>query len=307
MDVTIVILGLLAAGMAWVTAALVRWAHQARTVTSAGVVLFLFGMMVAMLAGALLYYLHPGNASLVEGLWVASAAMSLSVFPLFLLFLQDLRRRMASGELQPPTPLRGRQAFALSVVTLALFNEFLMGWTFQLASSGPAAPPWGAWGSALAYGVNSPWFLFPMALEMALTAYLLRRELPRQLMFVLVTQAAMMAFSPPALSFPGWVPVSVVANGALMFVVFAYPMERIYHRHALVPHLPQYLLALLPIFGAMLAGLVLWVVEGNGALFALSVLVQMAAYFEVVIFADRFSSLEDRTSGAAVPTHATSA
>lgn len=288
MDVVVAILGLLAVAMAAITAGLIRWAFQARQATSAAVVLFLLVMMVAMLGGALVYYLHPSTSSLVAGLWLASAAMSLSVLPVFWVFLHDAHRRLELGDAYEPTPLRHRQGFALAVLLVVLVNEVLMGWTFQLASSGPAAPPLGEWGAALAYGVNSPWFLLPMALEMGLSGYLLRDSLSRSVLGVFELQAGMMAFAPPLSTNDLWVGLSVIVGSALMFGVYAFPMADIYRRRSFPRALSVYLMVLLPVFGAMLAGVVLWVVKGAGWLFAVSVLAQMALYFDAVILSDLF-------------------
>lgn len=298
-----VTLVLLAALMVVITAYLVAWASAARTVVSAGVVLFLLSMMVAMLAGAFLYYLHPSDSSLVEGLWLASGVMSASVIPLFYLILADVQKGLAAKKGGYASPLTRRRAFALSVLSLALFNEFLMGWTFQLAYGGSAAPTAGQWTAALSYGVDSPWFLFPMAAEMALTTYLLRGHLPREVYSIFALEAAMMVFSPPALSLGGWVPLSLVVGSALMFAVFAIPMGRLYRGHPLGPSLGTYLVALLPIFGLMMVGLVVWIITGDGAPFAISVLLQMGVYFYAVIFSECFEP-EKGSSGAARPASA---
>jgi hypothetical protein len=91
------ILAVLAAAMAGLTAVLVKWAATARTPLSSGTVLFLLLMMVAMVGGALVYFLAPGPRTLVAGFWVASALMSASVLVIFAAFLREVRRREAGA------------------------------------------------------------------------------------------------------------------------------------------------------------------------------------------------------------------
>jgi hypothetical protein len=287
MEAVLVVLAVLAGGMALVTAGLVKWAAKARSLIAASFVLFLIGMMISMLVGALIYFLHPSGGSLVEGLWVASGSMSLSVLPLFLFILQEIGRRSDPARASS-ADFPHRVGFVLATVGLVLCNEFLMGWVFQLAGGGPAAPRLGDWGSALAYSVDSPWFLFPMALEMAVSAYLLRGHLPPVLGPVLEFQAIMMAFSPTALPGTTWVISSTVVSSLLMFAVFVLPMREIYRGRELPHRVVLYLLVLVPVFGAMLAGLVLWVLYGAGWTFALSVLAQMSLYFGVLLLSDKF-------------------
>lgn len=300
-EITLAALATIAGLMAIVTAYLLKWAAEARTTTAAAVVLFLLVMMVAMLGGALLYYLNPGNGSLVDGLWFASAAMSLSVFPVFAIFLKEANRRFEQKDAYVPTPLHREHLFAFSVLGLVVLNEVLMGWTFQLAYGSASAPALGNWSAALTYAVDSPWFLFPMALEMGLSAHLLRGALPVDVRAVFASQAAMMAFSPPALSGWTWLVASVVAGSGLMFAVFVVPMERIYHSRGLAPHLIPYLLVLLPVFGLMLAGVGVWVLYGTGWLFAVSVLTQMTVYFHALILSDQFTGLRRSVPSVSSP------
>ena len=74
----------IAALMAIVIARLVKWSAEARNRTQAAVDLFLLGMMAAMFLGAAIYFQAPGPGTLVEGLWVSGALMSVSVSPVFL-------------------------------------------------------------------------------------------------------------------------------------------------------------------------------------------------------------------------------
>lgn len=278
--------------MATATAFLVRWASHARSAFAAGAALFLLAMMAAMFGGAVLYFAHPSAASLVEGLWVASLAMSLSVVPLFLLFARDARARLAGGP--PPSLARTAPYFALAIA-LVLGNELLMGWAFLLASGSLPAMAGGIAGAVALFEniVTSSWFLFTMALEMGLTTFLLRERLPRIAVVVLLLQAAIMVLSPTALPDATWRAASIYLGSALMIGLVVLLMEYLYRHRELNAHLARYLPRLLGAYGAMMAGLFLWVQYGSVDLFALSIVAEMVVYFEAVLGPERYTA-EDR-------------
>jgi polyferredoxin len=281
-----VILAPLAAGMAISIAYLVKWASEARTPLRAGAVVFLLLMMVGMLLGATLYYVHPSFSSLVEGIWVASALMSLSVVVVFLSFLREAQSD--SGRTVPPGAGSGvGPMFVGSVVALVLANELLMGWTFQ-AAAGQAPVLAGTGLSAFvqlfAASVNSPWFLFTMSAEMVLTAVLLRSRLSPPVFVVLVSQSFLMLFSPPALHSAGWTSLSIYVSSAAMIALFVYLMEYLYHHHQVGAGFSTYLLELLSIYALMMAGLFLWFYYGDGSAFALSIVLEMIVFFGAVIW-----------------------
>jgi polyferredoxin len=278
--------------MSAATAGLVRWGALARTTLRQGTVLFLLLMMVAMVGGALVYFLAPGTGGLVAGLWVASALMSLSVLVIFAAFLREVRRQEAGAASGPVGP---GASFVAAVLGLALTNEFLMGWTFSLAAGGlPVAAPGGPVG-VFAAVVASPWFLFTMSAEMLLTAYLLRDHLPTPVVTVLAFQAVIMVLSPPALATGWWSDVAIYGGSSVMIVLFVYLMEFIYRHRQLTAAFSAYLVRLLAIYGAMMMGLYLWFAYGSVLLFSASVLVEMVVFFEAVLRSEPFSA------GPAVP------
>ncbi len=289
-------LALFAAGMAAVTSYLIKWASDAKTPVHAGVVVFLLLMMVAMIGGAAIYYVHPGRSSAIAGLWVASAVMSLSAFAVFLPFLAEVRRH-PSDPAAPPAALRRTRGFVGAVIALVLANELLMGWTFQAASGAPivlAGSGVAAVLGALANVVSSPWFLFTMASEMALTAFFVRRRLSRPVYTILLFQAAIMALSPPALASPAWSWFSIGLGSSAMIALFVYFMEFLYRSRQLARPLASYLVRLLAVYAGMMAGLYAWIAYGSVLLFALAIALEMILFLEVVVRPDRIES-GDRT------------
>ncbi len=280
------ILAGVAAGMAVTTAVLIKWAASARTPLRQGTVVFLLLMMAGMLAGALAYALRPGTTSAVAGLWIASAVMSASVAVIFAAFLAESRPALApAGSAAAPW---SRPGFVGVVVVLALTNETLMGWTFALLSGGLAAG--GGLVGTLGAVVISPWFVFTMAAEMALTAVLLRDRLERPVYAVLLAQSALMFLSPPALGAAWWREGSIVLSSVAMIALFVFLMEYLYRHRAFATGFATYLVRLLPIYGLMMAGILLWQVYGAVGPFALAVALEMVVFFEAIVRVERFEA-----------------
>jgi polyferredoxin len=290
-DALLALLAIIAAGMVGGVAVLIKWAATTHSVLRAGAVLFLLLMMVGMLLGALAYFLHPGPSGLIAGLWVASAVMSLSVVVTFVGYLREFGRATAAPSESSPAPSGPSAPFVAVVILLVLLNEILMGWVFGLAAGGIAASV--ADGSAglgpfFSAVVSSPWFLFSMAAEMVLTTLLLRDRIPRPAMIVLVTQSAIMFLSPPALAYGWWSAWAIYLSSAAMIGLFVYLMEFIYQHRQLTSAFATYLVRLLGVYGAMMAGLFVWRAYGNDLLFVASVVVEMVVFFDAVVRHERF-------------------
>jgi len=289
-----VVLAILAAGMAAITAYLVKWASHAKTPVQAGVVVFLLVMMIAMVGGGAIYYLHPGLSSAIEGLWVASALMSVSAFSVFVPFLREVRVHLAEPEAAAPR-LQRVGSFTAVVIGLVLANELLMGWTFQAAAGTPitvSASGLAGLAEGLAGAVSSPWFLFTMAAEMALTAYFVRDRLSRPVFTILLLQAAIMALSPPALAGATWAAAAIYAGSGVMIALFVYLMEFLYRSRQLARPLSSYLVRLLVVYAIMMVGLFAWIANGSVLLFALAIVLEMLLFLEVVVRPDRIESGE---------------
>jgi polyferredoxin len=285
-------LGLLGALMAAFTALVIRWAVEARTSLQAAVVVFLLLMMAAMFGGAVAYYLHPGTVGLVEGLWLSAGLMSVAAFVPFFAFVRTAQATVGR-EPETPTPaLRKGPLYAAVVAVLVLGNEFLMGWAFNLASGvrfviGGSS---GTWVNGIIAVADSPWFLFTMAGEMALTAYLLRARLDRALVLLVGVQTALMFLSPPALAASAWREVTVLLGSAVMIGLFVHLMERIYRQKELNIAYATYLVRLLAVYAVMMAGLFLWALYRQPALFATAIVAEMVIYLDAVVRPERFES-----------------
>ena len=286
----------LAALMALVTAGLVKWAADAKSRPRAAVVVFLLMMMVEMFGAALVYFVQPGPAGLVTALWVGGGLMSLSVFPLVFAFLSPPRTEPIPATAATGLGRPWGAVYLGSVVALVLLNEFLMGWTFLLASgSGSIGLGLGSIGagSLFAVVVSSPWFLFTMAAEMLLTAFLLRDRLGRPAFVLLIFQAVITALAPPALAFDSWVSITVIAGSGAMIALIVFLMEYFYRNRQLNASFATYVVRLLAVYAVMMAGLFAWAYQGSLVVFALSIVAEMVLYFAAVLEPLRFA-LGDR-------------
>ena len=286
------ILAILAGLMAVFTALVIRWAVDAKITLHAAGVVFLLLMMAAMFGGAVVYYLHPGTSGLVEGLWLSAGLMSLGAFIPFYTFL-----RTAQIQLDPeapsvaPAPLHKGILYGAMIASLVLVNEFLMGWAFSLASGVHFASLAGGTGALVggaAAVIDSPWFLFTMAGEMALTAFLLRSRLDRAFVLVVGFQAALMFLSPPALASSDWRELTILLGSGVMIALFVWLMEHIYRQKELNVAFASYLVRILAVYGLMMAGLFLWAFYGQPVLFAASIVLEMMVYLDAVARPDRF-------------------
>lgn len=282
------VLGPIAALMALTIAALVRWSTGARTVVAAAVVVFLFVMMVAMFVATLIYFSSPGSRSLVLGLWIAAALMSVSVFPVLLVILRESAAHLREGRSYTPRRLVAPLGLALAVTVLVFLSEFLMGRSFALAAGSVGRGATGSPIALLSGTIASPWFLFPMALEMTLSLLWLRATLPAPLLAPLAAQAAMMFFSPPALSGTAWIVGSSVLASVAMTAALGFLVLEIRRRGRLGRAVRGYAVRFLWVTAVMALGLAAWAVGAGLGLFALGMVLEMGIFFSAIVVPETF-------------------
>ncbi len=291
----LVTLAILAAGMAGTTAYLLKWAATARTVLRAAVVLFLLVMMTGMLVGAAIYEHTPTVPGAIDGLWAASGIMSASVFIVFVPFLREARAAFEGAPAYAPTPVRRVRAFLGSVIAATFANELVMGWAFQAAAFGPIRLDAGIPAFLLAVLV-APWFVFPMALEMGLSLYWLRREFSGGVRWWLGLQAVAMFCSPPSLPGLGWAAASALGASVAMAAVIGSLVVRTYRGEPFSRPTMVYLAFLLAAFGLMALGLAIWTLYGNLLAFGGAVALQMIVFLATVVAPERFRSMGGPTA-----------
>ena len=285
MDATVLILAVVAAAMAAVTAVLIHLIVEARSRAQAWAGLFLLAMMGEMWAAAVVYLSAPSPRSLIAALAVSGVLMVLSLVPLILALGRNRRAGTPATALEA-RPVRLGPSTAVGLAGLIVAGEFLMSWALLLAT-GPFSPTSGTV-AGFSGVVNSPWFLFTMAAEMLLSAILLRARLSRVLFAFLIVQSAIMAFSPTALALAGWAPLAIAVSSALMIGLFVFLFEYIYRHRQFAPAFGSYLVALVGVYGLMMAGLFVWQYFGDGTTFAIAVVLEMVVVYLALARPDGF-------------------
>ena len=275
-----VLLWLAASAMAALTAWLVKKGSEAETLHDASVLVFLLAMMLSMFASAVDYLYYPGFYTLVILLILNMVSMSVLLVPILAVWLvgdrklEDMRR---GGRPSAKTMIEW------SVIALVILSEVFMGWTFAiLGGSLQGAVAAGTY-SAIVSSTSSYWFLFTMAGEMAVTLFMLRKSIPRDMWWIVGAQAAIMFLSPTAFPDPTWARFSTYAGSSIMVVLFVYIFEFLYRNRVTSPWKMSYIVRVMLAYALMMAGVFTWLLEGDSVIFALSVVVEMAVYFSVAL------------------------
>ena len=305
----VAVLSAVAVAMVAATGGLLKWGALARTRLRAIAVLFLLLMMTGMLLGAALYFVAPSTTGLVEGLWVASGVMSASVLLVFFEFLREARASQIGGISYAPAPIARQRMFGAAVLATVIVNEFLMGWTFQRAAGGPVWIGGGGVPRLVELVLVSPWFVFPMALEMALTLAMLSRQFPRHVRWLLAVQPIAMVASPPTIPGVDWAIWTAAIASAVMAGALAYVLRLLYRGEKVGSATLSYAIRLFTALSVMAGGLAWWALDGELALFALGVLLQMVVFLDAIVSPRQFAAelpVRDETvpspDSAAAPT-----
>ncbi len=310
--------------MAILTAWLVKRSILAKTPADDALVLYLLVTMASMFGGAVIYLLAPSVTSLVEAVGINTIFMMGGIIfvlrywePPSPFLLASEVSRDEETEVAEPAPSSRSGTFdtgskaslgetekqhtivsRAAVIALVLLNEFLMGWTFVLAS-GSTVITTGSFSqvaiSTFDTVVGSQWFIFTMVAEMALSAYLLRNDLPRNFLVIILSQSIVMFFAPTAINNPSWVPASVALGSAAMIALLIYMYEYLFKNRMITRTIRGYFVALLTAYALMMAGIFIWMVQGSALLFVLSILGEMVLYFSLIFTRSNTNSSKTRS------------
>ena len=275
--------------MAALISAVLTGAVKAKTGIDVAIVLVLLGMMVAMLVGpAYLFLTTQGFGISDVVIWEIAVFMALGMMPLGVLLAAKLWTE-GDAEADGPLPfsnlLNHTSALRLSYIFLLVFNEFLMGWTFNLASGLiPLSPghPLKAIATDLDYSLITYWFVFTMVAEMGLTLFALRRRLRSDLLTILVVQGVVMFLTPTALSSQIWETYTIYLEAAAMTGLIFFALDHLRRKKERHGPTMRYLGLFIVANAVMMAGFLLWLVNGDSLLLALSLIVETVVYFDAV-------------------------
>jgi polyferredoxin len=268
-----------AALMAALTAWLLKKGSEVKTLTDAGIVVFLLAMMASMFVSAVIYLYFPAFVTLFELLALNMVSMSLGLTPILIALFKGDR---PLDETRKGSAVSSRSIIFAATVALALLSEAFMGWAFAIAS-GVASTTSQAVLSSLLDSMSSYWFVFTMAAEMAVTLYLVGRRFPRSFRWLVGMQTAIMVLSPTAISNPAWEYWALWGNSGVMIVAIIFIFEYLYKKRTVAVGALNYLVLLLGTYALMMAGMFVWLLYGDVTLFVLSILAEMIVYFTIVL------------------------
>ena len=273
------ILWLVAGAMAVFTAWLLKKGSTMKTLTDAGVVLFLLVMMASMFVSAVVYLYIPTFVTIIELVALNMISMSLGLIPILTALVRGDRQL---DETRQGSVVSSRMAVIASIIVLAILSEVFMGWTFAILS-GAASTSTQSVFSALVDSMSTYWFIFTMASEMAVTLYLVGRNFPSTFRWLVAIQAVMMVLSPTAIANSTWSYDTVIGNTCVMILAIIVIFDYIFKNRTLTGGASKYILRLMGAYGLMMAGLFLWLMYGDVLLFVLSIVAEMSIYFTIVL------------------------
>jgi len=286
-----VLLWLAAAAMVIVTAYCLKWfslgikhKHSILPLISVSTL----GMMLFMAVSAVIYLEDPSYellaALLIDNMLVMNILMIPMGVILFLRFISERKMKQPSQMAEDVKSNATTLMLGSCTVILVLLNEFFMGWAFQLASGGKFTFLDATNSISLFVSVvNSYWFVFPMAFEMVLTVFFLRKELRRELLYIVSLQSVIMFLSPTAITDTGWAAMTVVGGSVAMIILFVYVFDYLSKNSSIGRRFARYVPLLIATYALMMAGLFVWMVNGDGLLFAVSIIAEMLVYLSLVL------------------------
>jgi polyferredoxin len=294
----------LAASMAVVTSYTIKWTVQHMKVRGSLMVpfvIFVLVMMLSMLASAVVYFSGPSLSLLITLVVANMLVMGAGALPFVFVMFRTLLAEEDAGpeEVKVAEPMPGsgitsaigRSSILGLVIALVLLNEFFMGWAFLLASGGSQALALTDAVAIFSTVIGSYWFLFTMSLEMALTTFFLRKELTRSYLYLVAMQSVVMFLSPTAILNATWVGFSVYAGSVVMIILYVFAFEFLARNQMVDGQVAGYLFRLMAAYGVMMAGLYLWELTSSAALFALSILLEMVIYLNLVLAGKKDTAL----------------
>lgn len=273
------ILWLIAGAMAAFTAWLLKKGSTMKTLTDAGVVLFLFVMMTSMFVSAVVYLYIPTFVTIFELVALNMVSMSIGLIPILSTLFRGERQL---DETRKGSAVSARAMVIAAVIVLAILGEVFMGWTFALLSGAASTSTQSAL-SALVDSMSTYWFIFTMAAEMAVTLYLVGKNFPSSFRWLVAIQTVIMVTSPTAINNATWSTYTLVANSAVMILAIIFMMEYIFKNRTLTAGASNYLIRLMGAYALMMAGLFVWVLYNDVLFFVLSIVAEMVVYFSIVL------------------------
>ncbi len=234
----------------------------------------LLAMMNGMLLGPAFYFSGIGNISITDTVALSAGMMSLEIVYPLILFVRSIEDENINIKI----------SFKL-IIFLTILDEFLMSLDFNsfLSSRTIIAQFSSNLPGLFSMTVSSPWFVFPMSLEMALTAIMaIRNEDRRPFIFILL-QSIVMFFTPTIISGNLWVSISIFASGVIMTVLLIFMFERLYRDSFVKRRFSSYILEILFIYGIMMIGVMVFQYNSMKILVSIAIIAEMVVYINAIL------------------------
>ena len=238
------------------------------------IVYLLLAMMNGMLLAPAMYFFEFHNFSLDNIIILSLGIMSLEmVYPLilFIRYIEDSKIVLNTN--------------VFIIIFATLLNEFLMSFDFNSYISGQFfhyVSLYNTW-SLISNSISSLWFIFPMALEMFLTALISIRKTDKFPFIFIVFQSVIMFLTPTALNYALWLPVSVFAGGAVMTILLVYLFESLYRQNFLYGGFARYIILIILTYSLMMAGILLYQFDYVNSIVSIAIIVEMIIYIHAIV------------------------
>jgi hypothetical protein len=250
-------------------------------------VVYFLVMMASMTAIGVIYIINTAMTGLEEGLIVGNVIMTAGVADEIRYAFRHTGQKVSAAGVTRVS-VRSRPARA-TLVSLILVGEFLMGWTFVLASGSALEGTGSQISVALSTFTSvagSDWFLFTMVLEMIVSIYMLRAEFAKEFVGIVLFQSSAMFFVPTAIKDSSWSEFCISFECVAMLVLVVLAYECIHKNRISDKGVRQYLSIFLIFYFLTIAGLITWIIIGNSLLLLASIIGAMTLYFNAILAGD---------------------
>jgi polyferredoxin len=287
---TLIALLVAAGAMSIFTAWLVKKGSEIKVLSDFWIVFFLLSMMAQMFVSFVVFLYFPTFAA-IFGLVLSNMVV------MFIVLFAIVQMRDDPRTLDETIAgiMRARSLVIATVIVLVTVSEVFMGWAFALIG-GAVSSAGGLQGifATVMQSSSSFWFIFMMTAEMAITFFFIRKRLPREFRWIVLSQIIIMILAPTAIANSLWANVSLALGSAVMIFLFIYIFEFMYKNRTISSGILNYLLFLMLAYALMMAGQFIWLLNGDVSIFVLSIIVEMAVYFVIVLDEKRLISLNSK-------------
>ncbi len=272
------LLYLLAALMGIFTSWIIYYARNADTQIKKIIAYIFLAMMNSMLLGPAVYLSGIVPFNLQDIVLLSAAIMGLELIYPMISFVRSLE---------------GDQPAKVNLwiyVFFTIFDEFLMSLDFiSIAGNLSFISFYGSnLINILFYPLTSFWFIFPMSLEMLLTAIMsIRRESSTALIFI-IFQSTVMFLTPSAINSGIWEEIAVYVGGSFMTVLFIFLFEHLYRKQYVEKNFSTYMNRIIFTYFLMILGVMIFQYNGNLVILGSSIVLEMSIYLSAILHKNYF-------------------